>query len=213
MGKCRQNPSFRGLSRLGCVRRHGTFPAILLFVFAAAATLGLAACGGGDGADLLPGSTAREIRANLEDVRGLADEGECVGARDAALEVSDQVEALGGVDPRLKQALQEGAERLNEVLIDCEETTTEEDLEAEPSVSDEAFEVEEEGEDRSQHHAKPGKKQPPGHEEEPEKDVETTPKPETTTEETPNSAGETSPPSDGGTPSGGVSPSIPAEGE
>ena len=94
-----------------------------------AAALALASCGGGSDAKLLPGTTAREITENLESVRELAAEGECVDAQDAALEVSTQVEDLQGIDPKLKEALQDGAARLNEVVLTCTEETTEEDTE------------------------------------------------------------------------------------
>jgi polyribonucleotide nucleotidyltransferase len=80
----------------------------------------LSACGGED-AKLLPGHTAREITANLEAVQQLSDEGDCVGAEGAATQVSEQIEALGGVDRKLKEALANGAERLNEVVAECEE--------------------------------------------------------------------------------------------
>ena len=83
--------------------------------------MALAACGSGGDADLLPGNTAQEISENLDSVQQLVDEGECIGAEDAAAEVSAQVDALGGVDKKLKQALQEGAARLNEVVAGCEE--------------------------------------------------------------------------------------------
>jgi hypothetical protein len=86
----------------------------------AAAAIALASCGEED-ARLLPGGTAREITANLDTVERLADEGDCLGAESAALQVSEQVEALEGVDKRLKRALEDGAARLNEVVAGCEE--------------------------------------------------------------------------------------------
>src|SRR3954452_22014058 len=88
--------------------------------------LALASCGGGSDAKLLPGTTAQQINENVALVRDLADAGECVDAQDAALEVSDEIEALRGIDPKLKQALEEGADRLNEVVLTCTEETTEE---------------------------------------------------------------------------------------
>jgi outer membrane biosynthesis protein TonB len=84
------------------------------------AVLALASCGEED-AQLLPGGTAREINANLDAVQRLADEGDCLGAESAAVQVSEQVEALQGVDERLKRALLEGAARLNEVIAECDE--------------------------------------------------------------------------------------------
>jgi len=89
-----------------------------------AAALALASCGGED-AELLPGETAREITGNLDAVERLADEGECEGAAGAAAEVGAQVDALSGVDPELKRALERGAARLNEVVATCEEASSE----------------------------------------------------------------------------------------
>ena len=86
----------------------------------ALAVAALSACGGED-AKLLPGDTAREITANLDSVKQLTDEGDCVGAESAAAQVGEQIEALGGVDRKLKEALEKGAERLNEVVDECEE--------------------------------------------------------------------------------------------
>lgn len=99
-------------------------PASLLAVGLTAAAVGFAACGGED-AKLLPGEKAREITANLETVKQLADEGDCLGAESAAGQVSEQVEELGGVDRKLKQALQQGAARLSEVIAGCEESSVE----------------------------------------------------------------------------------------
>lgn len=86
----------------------------------ALAVAALSACGGED-AKLLPGHTAREITANLESVKELSDEGDCLGAESAATQVSEQIEALGGVDRKLKEALRDGAQRLSEVVQECEE--------------------------------------------------------------------------------------------
>ena len=92
---------------------------VLAVVLGAAVAVALASCGGSD-AKLLAGNTAQEIRENLDSVQQLVDEGECVGAEDEALQVSSQVEGIVGIDPKLKQALEEGAARLNEVVADCE---------------------------------------------------------------------------------------------
>jgi septal ring-binding cell division protein DamX len=113
-----------------------------------AATLALAACGGGSDAKLLAGNTAQEIRENLDSVQRLVEEGECVGAEDAALSVSSQVEAVEGIDPKLKQLLQEGAERLNEVVDQCAEAevTTEETIPAPTESPEEQANAEKESE-------------------------------------------------------------------
>jgi len=121
-------------------------PLALALALGAAAAFGLASCGGGEDAKLLPGKTAREITENLERVKQLAGEGECVGAADAAQEVGGQVEALNGVDAKLKQALQQGTARLDEVVATCDEATTETTV---PSSEETETEAEE--------------KAPPGH--------------------------------------------------
>ncbi len=88
----------------------------------------LISCGEED-AQLLPGETAREITANLDTVQALSDEGDCSGAEVAAQQVGEQIEGLGGVDPELKQALREGAARLNEVVATCAPAESEETVE------------------------------------------------------------------------------------
>jgi septal ring-binding cell division protein DamX len=179
----------------------------LAFLLAAGAGLGLVACGDG-GADLLPGGTASEINANLDKVRELVDEGECIGAEDAAQEVSSEVDALGGVDARLKQALREGAARLNEVVASCEEAPVEEETEPAIEPAEELEEVEKEKPDRPEKAKKEAE------------ETETAPTlppqaegkakgPEAQEEEVPPA--ETG--SGGGTPAGGVGPGEAAGGE
>jgi hypothetical protein len=97
---------------------------LLTIGFIATVALTLVACGGED-AKLLPGETAREITANLDTVQQLSEEGDCLGAESAAQQVGEQIEALEGVDAKLKRALEQGAVRLEEVIATCEESTTE----------------------------------------------------------------------------------------
>ncbi len=195
----------RVFSRLATMRQLAALS--LALALGVATAVGLASCGGED-AELLPGATAAEISENLDTVKQLASEGECSGAADAAEEVSAQVEALGGLDPELKQALERGAARLSEVVVTCEEATTEA---FEPSTED----TEE---------AAP--KVPPGQEKKEEKEREKEEKeaekdlppdtPTTPAETTPAEPPSAPPPSeDGGTGApGGVSPAEPApEGE
>jgi septal ring-binding cell division protein DamX len=120
---CRENPHPKPLSRLATVRQPAAFA--LALALGALAAIALASCGGGEDAKLLPGNTAQEISENLDSVKQFVSEGECVGAENAAQEVSAQVEGLNGVDEKLKQALQRGAEKLDEVVAGCEETETE----------------------------------------------------------------------------------------
>src|ERR1051326_7682015 len=91
--------------------------ALLLGLFSAVA---LASCGGGSDAKLLPGTTASEIESNLDQVKDLAESGDCIGAEDAVAEVSAEVEELN-VAAKLKGALQEGTAKLSEVVGRCEE--------------------------------------------------------------------------------------------
>lgn len=109
---------------------------LLALPLMALAALGLGACGEDD-ARLLPGGTAREITANLDTVQQLSDEGDCVGAESAAQQVGEQIEALEGVDRKLKQALEDGAARLEEVIVECDEATTESVAPAEIPPEDE----------------------------------------------------------------------------
>jgi hypothetical protein len=123
----------------------------LVLALAGATALLPLGCGGED-AKLLPGETAREITANLDTVQQLSDEGDCLGAESAAQQVDEQIEAVEGVDPKLKRALDEGARRLEEVVAECDEeaealvpTTTEEETTS-PEEGKEAKEREKEEE-------------------------------------------------------------------
>jgi outer membrane biosynthesis protein TonB len=183
---------------------------LLTLLLALAATLVLASCGESDSAELLPGGTASEISSNLKEVRRLADEEDCIGAQDAALEVSDQIDALGGVDQKLKTALREGATRLNEVVAACEEAEPEEEEETVPSLSTEAEEVEEPEKKKP----KQEEKEPPGQEKKAEKEAE---KEEEEAEEPEVSAEPPTTPAEpatpGGTPPGGIGPGTEAGAE
>jgi len=196
--KCRENRRTEGFSRLATVRRL-VAPAVILSL----AAVSLAACGGGTDAKLLPGTTAAEITENLEQVERYAEEGECVGASDAAAEIGAQIEALRNVDPKLKEALQRGSAKLDEVVTSCEEeapeTTTTEDEVTKPEHSEppgqekkEEKEREKEEKELEKEREKEEKETPP--EEEPP--AETTPAP-------PSEGGGTGAP-------GGVSPGAPA---
>lgn len=120
--RCREKSRPKGSSRLGRMPRR--VASAIVLCLALAATLSFAACGGED-AQLLSGETAREIDANLDAVQQLADEGDCVGAESAVEQVGEQIDGLEEVDPKLKRALEAGAERLEEVIATCEESTTE----------------------------------------------------------------------------------------
>lgn len=181
---------------------------IAALALGAAAVLALASCGGGgEESHLLPGETAQQITENVASVRDLAAAGECVSAKDAAQEVGNQVEALSGIDAKLKQALENGAAKLNEVVLTCDEEPEEEELE-------EAEPPEEEETPKKPAKPKPGKEkeaEPPAHQQEPEevpKNEQTPPKGEAKGhEEAP------APPEPTEPPSGGIGPGSEAGGQ
>jgi hypothetical protein len=216
--KCRQNPVGQAFSRLGRMLR--PLASLLTLALVGAAAIALSACGEED-AQLLPGGTAREITANLDTVQQLADEGDCAGSESAALQVGEQVEALDEVDPKLKQALQEGATRLNEVVAGCEEeleavpdeTTTE----PEPSTGEkEAEREDEEREKELEEEEKEREKEEQESEKEAEQEEESPLPPQAEGDGKGLDDGEGNGPGnsgEGGAPSGGVSPGSPAAGE
>jgi hypothetical protein len=97
----------------------------------------LSSCGGGGEADLLPGTTASQIESNLDQLKRLAAEGDCIGAEDAVDNVAAEVEELNEVDLKLKAALQEGTTKLSEVVSRCEEASEEAEPSPEPDVAEE----------------------------------------------------------------------------
>jgi hypothetical protein len=183
---------------------------LLALALGAAAAMALASCGGGSNAELLPGNTASQITANLDEVKLLAQSGECVGAEDAAQQVSAQIDALGGVDKKLKQALREGADRLGEVVASCEEAPTEAVAPANLPETTEGAEPAKKAKGPKEPKApKPAKTAP----------TTTTPAepttPPSTTPTTPTTPATPEPPAEGGgtgAPSGGVGPGAPAGG-
>jgi hypothetical protein len=121
----------------------GRLSALLLaLILGGAGASVLVSCGGGSNAKLLPGSTASQIESNLDQVKQLVAEGECIGAEDSVAAVAGEVEELKNVDVKLKAALEEGTERLSEVVVQCDET--EEETEPSPESDVEAEELEQE---------------------------------------------------------------------
>jgi hypothetical protein len=209
---CRENLPQRAFSRLATVRQLAVFTLALALGITAA--VGLSACGGGDDAKLLPGTTAQEITENLDAVKLLASEGECVGAANAAQEVSAEVENLGGVDAKLKQALQNGATRLNEVVTTCQEASEEAVAPADEAPTSEEEDLPSDQEKKAEKEAEKEAKELEKEEKKEEKELP--PDPETTPEETTPAEPPTTtptPPSEGGGTGapGGVSPGAPVE--
>ena len=155
------------------------------FALLAALAVGLSACGG-NGDELVPENAAKELNANLDEVRTLVGEGDCEGASEVAGSVTDQVAELDGVAGKLKDALNEGAARLNEVVASCEEVPSEEEEEAalleaeeaEREAQEEAEEQQEKAEKEKPDKGKPEKEtgppaespEPPGQEKKEEKE-------------------------------------------
>jgi hypothetical protein len=183
-------------------------PYLLVAALGALTALAPASCGEED-AQLLPGETAREITANLDTVKQLSDEGDCIGAESAAQQVDEQVEALEEVDARLKQALEEGADRLGEVVAGCEEAPVET-----VSPRESPTEVEEIGKDEEKEQ-KREEKELEKEEKEREKEEEKEAKQPPPSAEPPEPKEEGGEEDEGneGSHSGGVSPSTPVEGE
>jgi hypothetical protein len=137
-----------------------------------AAALALVSCGGGSDAKLLPGETAQEISENLDSVQRLVDEGECIAAEDAALQVSTQVETLQGIDAELKRVLEDGAERLNEVVDTCEANLAEDTVEETLPETTETTEEKPEKKEKKPEKVEPEETLPEEEEEtEPEKEL------------------------------------------
>lgn len=206
---CRENRAHRVFSRLATVRQ--PVVSTLALALGAAAALALTSCGGGSDAKLLPGNTAQEITENLDRVQQYAEEGECVGAEDAVAEVNAQVETLGAVDQKLKEALERGAERLGEVVAGCEEEETTETVPPEETTTNEETEKVPPGQEKkAEKEREKEEKEAEKEEEKAEKHEE--PPVETTPEEPPATP---TPPSEGGGTgaSGGVSPGTAVEGE
>jgi TolA-binding protein len=200
--KCRANTPSGTLSRLESMGRLSS--SLLALALAAALAVGLSACGG-SGNDLLPGTAASEINSNLDEVRQLVGEGNCAGAGEAASSVSDQIAELGGVDKELKEALDEGAARLNEVVASCEEVPSE--TEEEATALEEAGEAEREAEEEDEKPAKP-EKEKPGKE---KTEKETGPPPESPGQEKQEEEAPPAEPEGSGN-SGGVGPGAAVEG-
>ncbi len=181
----------------------------LVFCLGAASAVALASCGGGDGADLLPGTTADQIESNLNEVEQLADEEDCIGAESAVAEVAASVEELQGVDRRLKAALEEGTAKLSELVGRCEE---EDEEEAEPSIESDVGAEEVEDDEKPKKEKSDKKDEEPA---EPEKPAEGDEGPELPSQA--NGKGEekggepAEPPAEETPPSGGVGPGVGVE--
>jgi outer membrane biosynthesis protein TonB len=188
-------------------------PLLLAFALGAAGAVALASCGGGSDAKLLPGTTADQIEANLDQVEELAAEEDCIGAENAVATVTAEVEELQNVDLKLKAALQEGTERLSLVVARCDEETTSEETEPElePDVETEVDEEKKPKKEKPEKE-KPEKEEPAETEEPTEKEgPELPPQSNGKGEEKGKGGGETEPEGEETPPSGGVGPGVGVE--
>ena len=168
-----------------------------------AVVLGLASCGSGSDAKLLAGNTAKEITENLDAVKQLAAEGECVSAEDAARQVATQVDSLHGIDPKLKETLEKGAVTLQEVVERCTEEETEASELEEDEEEPETTETEEVEPKKKPKKDEKETKAPPAKEPKTEKET----KPPAEPPEPPGHEGEAPPgQEESTTPSGGIGP-------
>lgn len=180
---------------------------LLALLLGGASAVALASCGGSGNAKLLPGTTASRIEANLDQVKQLAAEGDCIGAEDAVTNVAAEVEELQEVDLKLKAALQEGTAKLSEVVGECEETGEEAEPTLEPDV--EAEELEEEKKPKKEKQKAPEEpaetKEEPT---EPEEGPEPPPQSNGKGEENGKGGGPPPPEPEEAPPSGGVGPNV-----
>ena len=98
---------------------------ILALVLGVGVAFALVSCGGRDEKGLLPGTTADQIVANLDQVQQDAANGDCDSAASAAEEVQSEIDQLGSeVNAQLRQRLADGAARLQDTVANtCEEDT------------------------------------------------------------------------------------------
>ncbi len=125
----------------------GRLRATALLLAVLAAGLLLSACGSSGKGELLPGTTADQINANLDKVRESAENGACETAEVAVAEVSNEVDELTKVNEKLKTALAQGAEKLSEVVSTCglaEEEAEEKKAEEAETEEQEQLETQEE---------------------------------------------------------------------
>jgi outer membrane biosynthesis protein TonB len=210
----------------------GRLRAATLLLAALAAGLLLAACGSDSSNELLPGTTAKQIESNLDQVRSNAGEGNCEEAEVAAAEVSTEIDGLQKVDKELKKALKQGAAKLSEVVSSCgvkeeeaeqakadEEQEEEEQANLEDEEEEQAEEeVEAEEEQKTEERDQKAKEKAEKHAEQPgpsEEGEESGPKGEAKGHEEeeiePPTEDEVTPPTEGGA-AGGIGPGAEVEG-
>jgi len=212
----------------------GRVRAASLVLAALAVGLLLAACGSGGNDELLPGTTADQINANLDQVRASVDEQDCEKAENAVATVSTEIDGLQKVNEELKEALKNGAAKLSEVVSSCKagleeeeletaeeaEAEEQEQLEADEQAEEEALEKEQKAEEREEKEKGPQEKAeeraeqpgPPEEGEESNGKAKGHEKQEEAVVPPTEEEGEVIPPSTGGGSAGGIGPGAAVEG-
>ncbi|MDQ3609106.1 MAG: hypothetical protein M3459_09425 [Actinomycetota bacterium] len=113
-----------------------TPPRSALSLLAAAAALGLGACGGSTEGGV-PRSDADTLREELGDVERFVERGDCDEVDGQVLQVRNAVAELpNSVDPELRENFSEGVGRLESVVAsDCQEQAEEAEEETEEEVT------------------------------------------------------------------------------
>lgn len=108
-----------------------------LSLLAAAAALGLGACGGNTEGGI-PRSDADTLRAELGDVERFVDRGDCDEVDGQVGQVRNAVAELpNSVDPALRENLNEGVGRLESVVAtDCQEQAEEDEMEEDVTTTE-----------------------------------------------------------------------------
>jgi hypothetical protein len=129
----------------------GRLRAATLLLAVLAVGLLLSACGSNSNGELLPGTTADQINANLDLVRESNENGDCEKAELTVAEVSDEIDELTKVNKKLKAALAQGAEKLSEVVYHCGDAEREaEEKQAEAAEAKEQEQLEGQEEEQAE---------------------------------------------------------------
>ena len=161
-----------------------TPPRSALSLLAAAAALGLAACGGSTEGGI-PRSDADTLRQELSDVERFVERGDCDEVDGQVRQVRNAVVELpNSVDPSLRENLDEGVGRLESVVAtDCKEQAEEEMEEEEEDTTTETTEPPEE-ETTTTETTEPPEEEPPT-QTQPQSPPQTQPPPDPPTDELP----------------------------
>lgn len=194
----------RTISRLAAVARFS--PRCTLPTLVVAASLAFTACGGeSNNPELLPKKQAEPLLADIEAVDSAAAEGDCDAVDQNIESIQERIGDLGGpISQKLKDALRSGAERLEEVSVECGSEAEPEEPDV-TDTTDETVDPAPEPEDTTgdeQTDPSAEAETPPAEEDPPASEPVPQPEPEVPAPGPP----ETTPPTDPGAGSGGIGP-------